>query len=436
MRENWNNRISLMLAIAALLVVGAAAGVFAGPSYLVVADYYVEGDWEWATGRIIVFNADTQALVTEIDLAPDFPTGVILGPDGNLYVVVNDGADPGPAPDYVKRYQGPTGGTPWAFIDDFVTVGDNGGLGDGTGLEFGPDGNLYVADGTGFVNRYDGTTGAFIDQFVALGAGGLWCSRWPAFGPDGNLYVGDVNNHDVKRYEGPAGGTPGAFIDIFIPYMSGGLQQPWRMRFRGDDVVVTSRMNSAVKRFDATTGEYELDVVSPGQGGLQYSDDFDWGAHNMLWVVSRGTGEVLRYSATGFYLDSFGGAFDYDTPTSCIYIQGTDPPPPQPPGSVPATINYQGELTNAQGDPMPDGTYALEFKFYNAVTAGDLLWTSGQISVQADGGIVTTQIELPNIHLLDALPNSDLWMEIAVEGETLSPRIKVDSLPFALKSGI
>jgi len=41
------------------------------------------------------------------------------------------------------------------------------------GLTFGPDGNFYIAS-FDTVKRFDGATGAFIDDFVAAGSGGLW----------------------------------------------------------------------------------------------------------------------------------------------------------------------------------------------------------------------------------------------------------------------
>src|SRR3954453_224971 len=57
------------------------------------------------------------------------------------------------------------------------------------GLSFGPDGNLYVANfASGAILRFNGATGAFINQFASSAATpesviGL------AFGPNGNLYV-------------------------------------------------------------------------------------------------------------------------------------------------------------------------------------------------------------------------------------------------------
>ncbi len=62
---------------------------------------------------------------------------------------------------------------------------------------------------SGDVWRYDGTTGAFIDNFLQVNRdiGGL------AFGPDGNLYIGGQGpSGDVWRYDG----TTGAFIDNFL----------------------------------------------------------------------------------------------------------------------------------------------------------------------------------------------------------------------------
>ena len=70
----------------------------------------------------------------------------------------------------------------------FVVYAGNGGLGGAFGLTFGPDGNLYVTaqffTAVPGVLRYNGTTGAFMDVFVA----GQF--NVPAFGPDGHLYVG------------------------------------------------------------------------------------------------------------------------------------------------------------------------------------------------------------------------------------------------------
>src|SRR5581483_8499792 len=91
-----------------------------------------------------------------------FPSGIAIGPDGNVYVAdMSNGV--------VDRFNGSTG----AFIGDFVAP--NTGVTQPSGIAFGADGNLYVADygsgGQSYIDVFNGTTGAFMQQLVAPGAG-------------------------------------------------------------------------------------------------------------------------------------------------------------------------------------------------------------------------------------------------------------------------
>ena len=65
------------------------------------------------------------------------PTGLVFGPDGNLYVA--DGGFSGSTP-AVLRFQGSGGPTPGAFMGAFVPAG-RGGLLQPFGVLFGPDRN-------------------------------------------------------------------------------------------------------------------------------------------------------------------------------------------------------------------------------------------------------------------------------------------------------
>jgi len=94
-------------------------------------------------------------------------------------------------------------------------------------IAFGPDGNLYVSYGF-FVNRYHPTTGAFLGRFVDTGdRTGQRYAVGIAWGPDGNLYVATQNTAGVQRYNG----STGAFMDDFVPPGSGGLTAPFHISF-------------------------------------------------------------------------------------------------------------------------------------------------------------------------------------------------------------
>ncbi|MGA2184574.1 MAG: NHL repeat-containing protein, partial [Bryobacteraceae bacterium] len=221
------------------------------------------------------------------------PYDVTFGPDGNLYVA--SGWDYSPGSGHVKRFNGTTG----AYIDDFVPSG-SGGLDYAQGLVFGPDGNLYVADNSASaILRYDGTTGAFIGVFAPVSGDPTSLN----FGPDGNLYVSLFYGHVIERYNGATGADMGAFV----PAGSGGLDWDYGIAFGPDgNLYETERYAHSVKRFDGSTGAYIGDFVSSGSGGLGE-------ALYLLWAPGPGTSpppasQTITFTgtpATAVYNQSF-----------------------------------------------------------------------------------------------------------------------------------
>ena len=53
---------------------------------------------------------------------------------------------------------------------------------------------------------------------------------------------------------------------------------------------------------------------------------------------------------------------------------------------VPQMINYQGQLTDDQGDPVT-ATVTMDFTIYDDSTGGNPLWSETQASVAVKGGL-------------------------------------------------
>ena len=233
-------------------------------------------------------NARNFLRETGPDAGLDAPIEAILGPDGNVYVSGSNSGN-------VVRYDGATG----AFVDEFAA-----GRPAAAGMAFGPDGNLYVADwSTHEVVRFDGSTGAFLDVFVTSGLGGLIDPVGLIFGPDGNLYVGSYDGKAVFRYNG----NTGAFIDVFVTSGLGGLKNTEDLTFGPDgNLYVASEGTHEVLRYDGTNGAFIDAFVTAGLGGLASPNGLAFGPDGHLYVGSWDSDEVLRYNgATGALIDDY-----------------------------------------------------------------------------------------------------------------------------------
>ena len=140
------------------------------------------------------------------------------------------------------------------------------------------------------VLRFDGETGAFEGTFAS--GGGL---RFPSgldYGPDGNLYVSSFYWSNILEYDGQTG----QFLGTFVPSNSGGLQQPGKMEFRADGLLyVLSSYQGGVFRFDATTGEFHDVLIPAGSGGITTAFTMAFGPDGDIYLGGYYSKTVVRF---------------------------------------------------------------------------------------------------------------------------------------------
>jgi hypothetical protein len=106
--------------------------------------------------------------------------------------------------------------------------------------------------------------------------------------------------------------------------------------------------------------------------------------------------------------------------------------------AIPALINYQGEVRDSQGNPL-DGIYTMQFRIYSASDTGSALWGEQQ-SVDVNNGIYNVYLgagaKITGGDDLGAtiFSSGDRWLEVNIEGETLSPRQRISSVAFAFRA--
>jgi hypothetical protein len=102
-----------------------------------------------------------------------------------------------------------------------------------------------------------------------------------------------------------------------------------------------------------------------------------------------------------------------------------------------STITYQGRLTDS-GAP-PTGTYDMQFKLYDALTAGSLQGSTSTVTktgVNVTNGIFTVQLDFG----ASGFPGADRFLDIGVKHPAdstytpLVPRQQLTSSPYAIHS--
>ena len=105
---------------------------------------------------------------------------------------------------------------------------------------------------------------------------------------------------------------------------------------------------------------------------------------------------------------------------------------------VPKHFSYQGFLKDGNNNPR-EGSVNLVIEFYDADSQGNLLFSEEFNDIGLDDGVYSIQIGMGTIlsgaitDLINSQTN-ELWLAESIDGQALTPRIRIGSSLFALKA--
>ena len=275
---------------------------------------------------------------------PHDPT---FGPDGNLYIF----SDNNSATPQILRYNGATG----AFLDVFLATG-SGGFDGGSQMAFSPGGDLYVATNSDAgVLRYDGDDGSFVGTAATVDAGRRAIGL--DFGPNGDLYVLDTDtqittfNDRVARFD-PDNGT---LVAEFVA--PGVLDDPSELTFGPDGhLYIPDVRFETITRFTGTTGDSLGAFTFPVEAAASPIFDTIFGPDGNAYAATAE--RILRFDGeSGTFLDTYidgvGGTIAFfapDGPPADLAVTSVLPPP----GAVQGTeVSITYTVENIAGVPTP-----------------------------------------------------------------------------------
>jgi hypothetical protein len=164
-----------------------------------------------------------------------------------------------------------------AYVDTFITApaGTN-----PTGVAVGPDGDVYVGGyASQSVLRFDGGSGAAKGVAVAPRAAGLQGpDNGLRFGPDGRLYVPGYDSNNAVRWDPASNQTA-----IWVQPRAGGLRHSRAILFEagGQTALIASEGSDAILRFRVGDGGFVARFAQPGFRPT----GIDLGPDNQLFVT-------------------------------------------------------------------------------------------------------------------------------------------------------
>lgn len=99
----------------------------------------------------------------------------------------------------------------------------------------------------------------------------------------------------------------------------------------------------------------------------------------------------------------------------------------------PSVMHYQGRVLDSLGNPANE-TATVLVRLFTVETDGTAAWEQNLDDVAISNGLYS--IEFGDAGLPSVLTNTAVWLEVTVNGETLAPRNRLVSVPYALRAAV
>ena len=98
--------------------------------------------------------------------------------------------------------------------------------------------------------------------------------------------------------------------------------------------------------------------------------------------------------------------------------------------NVPRLVNYQGRITDGDGEPL-NTTTSMTFRLFPSQTEGLSFWSEVHSSVTVVDGLFSVLLSID----AEVIETADAWLAIEVEGEVISPRSRIAAGIFSYEVG-
>ena len=102
--------------------------------------------------------------------------------------------------------------------------------------------------------------------------------------------------------------------------------------------------------------------------------------------------------------------------------------------SVPTKVSFTARLVNEETGEIVTGAHQVKFELFDAETGGASVWFEGRQFEIDENGLLFA--ELGESKALDAtiFDGRALWLEVTLDEQVMSPRIALDSVPYAIRA--